>query len=182
MPGKGGEMLDNRRQKEKKVELIKEDLNQAKIIILTDYRGLTVAQMNKLRRNLQNEGIKYKVVKNTLTRLAATELGLEEMNEYMDGPVAIAYGYDDPVTPVKVLVGFAKENDQLTLKSGLLDKQILNEQTLKQLAQLPPREVLLGKVAGCFQAPLSGMLNVLQGNLRGVVYALQAVKEKQENA
>lgn len=174
--------MGNRRLKEKKVELLKEDLSQAKIIVLTDFRGLTVAQMNKLRRSLQVEGVKYRVVKNTLTRIAATELGLEAINAYMDGPVAIAYGYDDPVTPVKLLVTFAKENEQLSLKGGLLEKQILDEQGLRYLSQLPGREVLLAKTLGCFQAPLSGMLNVLQGNLRRLVYALQAVKEKQENA
>ncbi len=174
--------MGNRRLKEEKVELLKEDMSQAKIIVLTDFRGLTVAQMNKLRRSLQVEGVKYRVVKNTLTRIAATELGLEAINVYMDGPVAIAYGYDDPVTPVKLLVSFAKENEQLSLKGGLLDKQILDEQGLQRLSQLPTRDVLLAKTLGCFQAPLSGMLNVLQGNLRGLVYALQAVKEKQENA
>ena len=174
--------MGNRRLKEKKVELLKEDLSQAKIIVLTDFRGLTVAQMNKLRRSLQVEGVKYRVVKNTLTRIASTELGLEAINAYMDGPVDIAYGYDDPVTPVKLLVTFAKENEQLSLKGGLLEKQILDEQGLRYLSQLPGREVLLAKTLGCFQAPLSGMLNVLQGNLRRLVYALQAVKEKQENA
>ncbi len=179
---KGGEILNNRRQKEKKVELLKEELSQAKIIIMTDFRGLTVAQMNKLRRSLQSEGIKYKVVKNTLTRIAATELGLEAINDYMEGPVAVAYGYDDPVTPVKLLVNFAKENEQLSLKGGLLEKQVLDEQGLRQLSQLPTREVLLAKTLGCFQAPLSGMLSVLQGNLRGLVYTLQAIKNKQDNA
>lgn len=175
-------MLGNRKLKEKKVELLKEDLSGAKIVVLTSYRGLTVAQMNKLRRSLQGEGIKYKVVKNTLTRIAANELGLEEINTYMEGPVAIAYGYDDPVTPVKLLVSFAKENEQLVLKGGLLERQLLDEQGLKSLSQLPNREVLLARTLGCFQAPLSGMLNVLQGNLRGLVYVLQAVKEKQESA
>ncbi|MEW5921248.1 MAG: 50S ribosomal protein L10 [Bacillota bacterium] len=173
--------MGNRRLKEKKVELLKEDLDRAKIVVLTDYRGLTVAQMNKLRRILQVEGIKYKVVKNTLNRIAAKELGLEEINAYMQGPVAIAYGYDDPVTPVKLLVKFAKENEQLSLKGGLLEKQILDEQALRRLSDLPPRAVLLARTLGCFQAPLVGMLNVLQGNLRGLLYVLQAVKEKRES-
>ena len=175
-------MLGSRQLKEKKVELLKEELGRAKIIVLTDYRGLTVAQMNKLRRILQAEGVKYKVVKNTLTRIAAKELGIEDLNVYMQGPVAIAYGYDDPVTPVKLLVKFAKENDQLSLKGGLLEKQILDEQGLRRLSDLPSREVLLARTLGSFQAPLVGMLNVLQGNLRGLVYVLKAIKEKQQSA
>lgn len=174
--------MGNRQVKEKKVELLKDDLGRAKIIVLTDYRGLTVAQMNKLRRILQAEGIKYRVVKNTLTRIAAKELGLEDMNVYMQGPIAIAYGFDDPVTPVRLLVKFAKENDQLSLKGGLLESQALDEQGLRRLSDLPSRDVLLARTLGAFQAPLVGMLNVLQGNLRSLVYVLQAIKEKQESA
>ena len=173
-------MLDRRRLKEKKVELLKEELGHAMVIVMTDYRGMTVAQMNKLRRMLQAEGIKYKVIKNTLAQIAAADLGIEAMNTYLEGPVAIAYGYDDPVTPVKLLVKFAKENDQLSLKGGMLEKQVLDEQGLRLLADLPSREVLLARVLGSFQSPLAGMLSVLQGNLRGFVYALQAVKEKRE--
>ena len=172
--------MDRRRLKEKKVELLKEELGHARLIVMTDYRGMTVAQMNKLRRMLQAEGIKYKVIKNTLAQIAAADLGMEAMNTYLEGPVAIAYGYDDPVTPVKLLVKFAKENDQLSLKGGMLEKQVLDEQGLRQLADLPSREVLLARVLGSFQSPLAGMLSVLQGNLRGFVYALQAVKEKRE--
>ena len=174
--------MSNRRLKEEKVEQVKEDLEQAKIVILTNYRGLTVAQMNRLRRILQVEGIKYKVVKKTLTRIAAKKLGLEVIDAYMDGPIAIAYGYEDPVIPVKLLVKFAKENEQLTLKGGLLEKRALDEQDLRRLSELPSREMLLARTLGCFQAPLAGMQNVLQGNLRGLVYALQALKEKQESA
>lgn len=173
-------MLDKRRLKENKVELLKKELGQAKIIVMTDYRGLTVAQTNKLRRILQAEGIKYKVIKNTLARIAAADLDIAAMNAHLEGPVAIAYGYADPVTPVKLLVKFAKEHDQLSLKGGVLEKQILDEQSLRQLADLPSREVLLARVLGSFQSPLAGMLSVLQGNLRGFVYALQAVKEKRE--
>lgn len=172
--------MGKRLEKEKKVAEIKEDLSRANIIVLTDYRGLNVAQMNKMRRLLQQEGIKYRVVKNTLTKIAAKEIGLDNLEEYLEGPMGIAYGFDDPLTPVKILVKFAKENDKLSLKGGVLEKDILNEHDLKRLSELPPREVLLAKVLGCFQAPISGLLNVLQGNIRKLVYVLQAVKEQQE--
>lgn len=172
--------MGKRLEKEKKVAEIKEDLSKANIIILTDYRGLSVAQMNKLRRALQQEGVKYKVVKNTLTKIAAKETGLGYLEEYLEGPMGIAYGFGDPLTPVKALVKFAKEYDKLSLKGGVLENKILDEAGLKRLSELPPREVLLAKTLGCFQAPLSGILNVLQGNIRNLVYVLQAVKEKQE--
>jgi large subunit ribosomal protein L10 len=172
--------LGKRLEKEKKVAEIKEDLSKANIIVFTDYRGLSVAQMNKLRRALQQEGGKYKVVKNTLTKIAARETGLEHIEEYLEGPIGIAYGFDDPLAPVKTLVKFAKEYDNLSLKGGVLENKILDEAGLKRLSELPSKEVLLAKTLGCFQAPLSGLLNVLQGNLRKLVYVLQAVKEKQE--
>jgi len=172
--------LGKRLEKEKKVAKIKEDLSKANIIVLTDYRGLSVSQMNKLRRALQQEGVKYRVVKNTLTKIAARETGLEHLEKYLEGPMGIAYGFDDPLAPVKLLVKFAKEYDKLSLKGGVLENKILEAADLKRLSELPSREVLLAKTLGCFQAPLSGILNVLQGNIRNLVYVLQAVKEKQE--
>lgn len=172
--------MGKRLEKEKKVAEIKEDLSRAKMIVLTDYRGLNVAEMNKMRRLLQQEGVKYRVVKNTLTKIAARETGLSHLEEYLEGPLGIAYGFDDPITPVKILVKFAKEHDKFSLKGGVLEKSILDVGGLKRLSELPSREVLLAKTLGCFQAPLSGFLNVLQGNIRNLVYVLQAVKEKQE--
>ncbi len=170
----------SRKQKEKKVQEIKKDLESSQVIVLTDYRGLTVAKMNKLRRTLEEEGIRYKVVKNTLTKLAAQEVGLEGLDPYMEGPVAIAYGYDDPVTPIKLLVKFAKENDELDIKGGILENQVMDEIQMRRLADLPPKEVLLAQVAGAFQAPMAGMVNALQGNIRNLVYVLNAVKEQKE--
>jgi len=173
--------LGIRREKELKVEEIKGDLDKSKVIVLTDYRGLTVAQISNLRRILREEGVKYRVVKNTLTRLAVRDVGLDNLVQYLDGPTAIAYGYDDPVLPVKLLVKFAKENDNLTIKGGALEKNVLNEGELRRISELPSREVLLAKTLGCLQAPIAGLLSVLNGNIRNLVYVLSAVKEKKEN-
>ena len=170
-------------KKRKIVEEIKQDLNEAKTIVLTDYRGLTVAQMNRLRGILKEQDVKYRVVKNTLARFAVQEAGYTEIDPYLTGPVAIAFGYDDPVVPVKLLVDFSKENDELNLKGGILDRSnFLDENNLVEIAKLPPKEVLLGQVAGSLQSPMSAFLTVLQGNLRNLVYALQAVKEQKESA
>lgn len=171
-----------RQDKEKIVQRIKEDLEGAKVIVLTDYRGLTVAQMNELRNILREEGIKYKVVKNTLTRFAARQAGFDELEKHMEGPIAIAYGYDDPVVPLRLLVKYAKKNDALTFKGGVLEQMVLDESNLRALADLPPRDVLLSTVLGSFQSPISGLLNVLQGNLRNLAYVLQAVKDKKDDA
>lgn len=174
--------MGSRKLKEKKVEEIKADLQDSKVVVLTDYRGLTVAEINELRRTLKETGAQYKVVKNTLTRLALRELGLEGLETHLQGPTAIAYGYDDPVVPVKLLVKFAKGNDHLEIKGGYLENNILNTEELRQIAQLPSREVLLSKVLSCFQSPLAGMLRVLQGNLRNLVFVLEAVREQQADA
>ncbi|HHU77056.1 MAG TPA: 50S ribosomal protein L10 [Firmicutes bacterium] len=168
-----------RSEKEKKVARLKDDFNEANIIVMTDFRGLNVLQMNKLRRALQQEGVKYNVVKNTLARIAARETGLK-IEEYLEGPTGIAYGYDDPLAPVKILVKFAREYDRFSLKGGVLENKILDETDLKRLSELPPKEVLLARVLGGFQAPLSGLMNVLQGNIRSLAYLLQALKEKRE--
>ena len=172
--------MGKRLEKEKKVADIKEDLSKAKIIVLTDFRGLNVAQMNNLRRTLQKEGVKYRVVKNTLTKIAAGEVGLDDLKEYLSGPMGIAYGFDDALEPVKILVKFAKEYDKFSLIGGVLENKVLNEGNLKQLADLPPKEVLLARTLGCLQAPLSGFANVLQANIRNLVYVLQAVHDQKQ--
>lgn len=173
-------MLGSRKEKEKKVQEIKEDLQSASVIVLTDYRGLNVVQINNLRRMLQEEGIRYKVVKNTLTRMAAKEAGMEGLVQFLDGPTAIAYGEDDPVTPIKLLAKFSRDNEELEIKGGVVENAFLSHQDLVRLSELPPKEVLLSQVAGSFQAPLTGFLYVLQANLRGLVYALNGVKEQKE--
>lgn len=174
--------MGNREIKERKVAEIKKDLENSTVIVITDYRGLTVAQIGNLRRMLSAEGVKYKVVKNTLTLLAAKEMGLDNLEQYLQGPTAIAYGYDDPVTPVKLLVRFAKENEHLSIKGGALGNSILNEKELRHLSELPSREVLLARTLGCFQSPLVGLVSVLQANIRNLVYVLDAVREKKESA
>ncbi len=171
-----------RKQKEKKLQEIKEDLGSANVIVLTDYRGLTVAQMNNLRRTLQDERIKYKVVKNTLARLAVRDTGLADLDPLLEGPIAMAFGYDDPIVPVKLLVKFAKENEDLEIKGGVVEKKTLPKNEMVRLAELPSREVLLTRALGSLQSPMVGFVGVLQANLRNLVYVLNAVKEQKEEA
>jgi len=174
--------LGNRAVKEKKVSEILGDLQGTSIVVLTDYRGLSVAQISSLRRMLKQEGVKYKVVKNTLALLAARKAGLEALEQYLEGPTAVAYGYDDPVTPVKLLVKFAKDNEHLSIKGGVLENKIVSEKELRRLAELPSKDVLLARTLGGLQAPLVGFLSVLQGNIRNLVYVLNAIKEQKESA
>ena len=167
-------------EKKQIVQEIKEKVEKSQGIVLVDYRGLTVEEVTELRRNCRKAGVDYKVYKNTLMRFAFKELGLEEFNEYLKGPNAIAFGYDDPVQPAKITSEFAKEHEALEIKAGIVEGTIVGVEEIKELADLPSREVLIAQVLGGFNAPITGLVNVLQGTIRNLVYALNAIKEKQE--
>jgi large subunit ribosomal protein L10 len=171
-------MKVTRETKKKVVSQVKEDLQQAKTAIITDYRGLNVEQVTNLRRALRAEDVKYVVVKNTLASIAAHELGLEALDTYLEGPTAIAYGFEDPVAPAKLLTKFGKDFDKLEIKGGLLGGTLLDPVSIKALAALPPREVLLAQVAGVFAAPMTSFASVSQGILSKFVRTLDAVREQ----
>ena len=172
--------MATKKEKEPVVQEIKEKLQASKGVVLTDYRGLNVSAITELRRNLRAAGVEYKVVKNTLTSIAAKELGIEDIDTYLSGPTAIAYGLEDAVAPAKVIAEFAKNHKELEIKAGLLEGKVIGVDQIKALANLPSREVLLAKLLGSMQSPLYGMANVLQGNIRNLVYVLDAVRQKQE--
>ncbi|ACB83782.1 ribosomal protein L10 [Natranaerobius thermophilus JW/NM-WN-LF] len=175
-------MKKTRQEKERMVEELTEKLSQAESAVLVDYRGLDVAQMNELRRQLGDSNVDFKVVKNTLTSIAAENAGIDEINQYLEGPVGIAFGYDDPVVPAKILNDFSKENEELEFKAAILGESVVGEEKVKNLAKLPSREELLGKVAGTFQAPIAGFAGACQGIIRKFVYAVDAVRQEKEDA
>lgn len=166
-------------QKKEVVSEISEKIKAAKAMVFADYRGLTVEQDTELRNALRKAGVEYKVVKNTLTRFAAKENGLEGLDSYLNGPTAMAVSSTDPVAPAKVLAEYAKKFEKLELKIGVVEGKIIDTNGINALAELPPREVLIAKVLGGFNAPISGLVNVLNGNIRGLVVALNAIAEKQ---
>lgn len=168
-----------RQEKEKIVAEIREKLSRSRSVVLVDYRGLTVAQATRLRRKAREAGVEYRVLKNTLVRLAARDLGLI-LDPLLEGPVALAFGYQDPVAPAKVLADFIKEFKILEIKGGVVEGQVVDATGIKALADLPPREVLLGKVLSGLQAPLVGLVSVLGGPLRGLVYAVEAWRKERE--
>lgn len=163
---------------------IKEKLSNTKGAVLTNYRGLTVAQDTKLRRKLREAGVEYRVFKNTMTRIAAQEAGIEGLDAYLEGPTAIAMSYTDPVAPAKVISDFVKENklQALEVKAGLVEGKVIDADGVKALSALPPREVLIAQVLAGMQAPIAGFVNVLSGSLRNLVYALEAVRQQKESA
>jgi len=171
-----------RERKEQVVGEIKQKLDSSSAVILTDYRGLNVSQVTRLRAELRKADVEYKVLKNTLTSLAAHELDLAGLDTFLTGPTAIAFSKEDPVAPAKILTKFAKEFKVLEIKGGLLDGKIIDSASIKALADLPGREELLAQVLRGMLSPLSGLANVLNGPIRNLVYVLEAVRKQKAGA
>lgn len=164
--------------KKEVVKSIAEWIRGSKSIVITDYRGLTVEQDTELRSALRKAGIEYKVVKNTLTGFAAKECGLDGLDAHLKGPTAMAFSKIDPVAPAKVLMDYVRKFEKLEIKAGVVESRVIDVNDVKALAELPSREVLVARVLGGFNAPIAGFVNVLNGNLRGLVVALNAIAEK----
>lgn len=164
------------------VEELKDKLGRAQTVVVTDYRGLNVQEITELRRQLREAGVEYRVAKNTLTTIAAREADLSELEQFLSGPTAIAFGYDEPVSAAKVISEFARLHRELEIKGGALEGNVIGVAEIQALADLPPREELLAMVARAMQGPIAGMANALQGILRNLAYALNAVREQKEGA
>jgi large subunit ribosomal protein L10 len=158
-----------REEKEQVVELIAEKLQKSKSTIVTDYRGLNVTQVTELRKKLRESNVEFKVLKNTLTRLATQKTDLTGLNDILVGPTAIAFSEEDAVSAAKVLVEFAKKNEALEIKGGIVEGQIVSLDEIKALASLPSREGLI-----------SMFLSVLQAPVRNFALAVKAVADKNE--
>jgi large subunit ribosomal protein L10 len=169
-------------QKKQVVQELTEKVKSAQSIVLADYRGLTVEQDTALRNALRAAGVEYKVVKNTLTSLAMKANGLEGLDSYLNGPTAMAISSTDAVAPAKVLSEYAKKYEKLELKAGVVEGNVIDVNGIKALAELPSREVLIAKMLGSFNAPITGLVNVLNGNIRGLVVALNAIAEQKAEA
>lgn len=143
-----------RPEKVQAVADIREKLESSRAVFLTEYRGLSVKAVQDLRRSLRDAGAEYKVVKMTLAKLAAGDAGIEGLDDYLAGPTALAFAEDDAVATAKALKDFSKSNEAFVLKAGYLAGQILSSEQISKLAEIEPREVLLGRIAGAVKAPL----------------------------
>ncbi len=155
-----------RPEKVEAVADIKERIGQAEAVFLTEFRGMTVKQLEKLRRDLRAVGSDYKVVKMTLARRAADELGLGGLDDTLVGPTAITFAKSDPVATAKALRDAARESNQLVVKAGILSGEVLLPEAVSKLADIEPREVLLAKIAGAMQAPLVQAAGLFQSFTR----------------
>ncbi len=163
-----------------KVAAISESLKSSVAGVLVDYRGLTVEEDTQLRNEFRKAGVEYKVVKNTLTNFAAKEAGLEGLDEVLHGPTSLATHATDLVAPAKIIVEFAKKHEVVEIKSGFVEGKVISVDDIKRLASLPSKEELVASVLRGFNAPVSGLVNVLNGNIRGLVCALNAISQKQQ--
>ena len=167
-------------EKKQVVEDIKQKLEAASLVICADYRGLNVQQATELRNQLRVPGVEYRVLKNTMFRFALEQAGYQDIVEHINGPNAVIFSNEDPVGPAKTITEFAKTNKQIEIKLGILEGKYLSPEAIKGLAQLPPREILLGQVVGTMPAPITSFVRVLNANLTGLVRALDGIREQKE--
>ncbi len=166
--------------KNQKKELVKdlaEKIKTAKSIVFADFKGIKVKDLTLLKKELRKEKVDFRVVKKTFINIAFKETGIEMDAKKMDGQVAISIAKEDEIAPAKILSKFAKNNENLKIISGILESKILSKEEIKALASLPSKDELLAKLVGTINAPVSGFVNVLAGNMRGLVQALKAISE-----
>ena len=156
-------------------------LSESSGAILTDYRGLTVSEITDLRRRLQGAGAEYHVVKNTLFKIACGDR-IGELEEHLTGPVAVAFALQDPVAPAKTIFDFIREKRKAEVKVGLIEGRVYQAEGVRQLSQLPPRQVLIGQAIGIMQAPIYNLVGTLQGIINNFVWTLQAIHDQKAGA
>jgi large subunit ribosomal protein L10 len=168
--------------KKKIAEDLHDRFSRSVVIVVTDYKGLDVAAMNDLRRKLRAEAVEYRVVKNSLLVRAADDTEAALIKKHFKGPSAVAISYEDPVAPAKVLTQFAKENDKLGIKIGVLNGKVLDVNAIKELASLPGREVLLAQLLATLNAVPTSFVRVLAEIPRSMLNVLAAIRDQKEAA
>lgn len=158
-------------QKKEEVSKLAEKMKNAKLILLTDYRGINVTDVTNLRRKLNAVNGEYLVIKNNITKRALAECKIEGLDEFLNGPTAVVIGNEDYLEPSKIIYEYSKDNDFYKIKSGVIDGKVSSKEEIETLAKLPSREVLIAKLAGS-----------LLGNITKLAIAINAVKSKKEEA
>jgi len=170
--------MQTREQKKDIVKNLVEKLKTSKAVVFSDFKGLSVKDMTTLRRELRKEGTQFDVLKKTLINIALKEAGIDLDIKKMEGQIAVAISSQDEVTAAKLIAKTAKATENLKMVSGILGDKVLTAEEVNALAKLPSKEELLAKLVGTLNAPISGLANVLAGNLRGLVTVLKAISEK----
>ncbi len=166
-------------EKQAFVEQLSDKLGKAVAGVVVNYKGITVADDTALRRKLREAGVEYAVVKNSMLRRAAENVGLNELDSVLEGSTAVAISPEDHIAAAKILCEYAEKSKTFEVKAGFVEGKVIDAAGVSDLAKMPPKEVLVAKVLGGLNAPISGFANVLNANLRGLVVALNAIAEKQ---
>lgn len=174
-------MPKSKSQKEQIIKDLQDKLHKSKSMVFANFDGLKVADATELKRECRKEGMEYLVAKKTLFQRALKDSGLENVGpENLSGSLAVIMGYEDEVAPAKTVSKFAKTHEALKIIGGVLENKFVDVTVVSNLSKLPSKQELIARVVGSVRAPLSGLVNVLQGNLRGLVYVLNAVREKKQ--
>ncbi|MEE8564031.1 MAG: 50S ribosomal protein L10 [Atribacterota bacterium] len=172
--------------KDSKKEILQElitKLKESKGVVLTDYQGMNVFQISRLRNELKEKRIEFKVVKNTLMEKASEELNVEDLTKDLIGCTAMAFCSDDGIAPARFLKEYFKKNKiDLKIKSGLIDGRVFSPERIMEIASLPSKDVLVAQMINGVKSPLYSLVFILQGPLRGLIYTLEAVKKEKEKA
>ena len=169
-------MAKTRQQKEELIAQIKERLSRAKSVAFAQISGYTMADANRLRDEAAKEGLETGIVKKTLLQIAAKDSGVEGL-DVLPGSTLAIFGYEDEIAPARLLAKFLKGREAMSISAGIIDGKLVAAETVKAYAALPSHKELLAKLVGSINAPVSGFVNVLAGNLRGLVCVLNAIKE-----
>ena len=172
----------NREEKVAEVEELSGKFAEAKIAIVSDYKGLTVPVLQELRHNLRRNDAEFRVAKNTLLIRAVEDTEYKELQDQFVGTTAVTVSSGDPVSPAKILAEFSKDHPELKIRAALLDGKLLSVDDISALSKLPSKEILLGQMLSVMNAVPTGLVQVLSGVPRTFLYALQAIKEQKEQA
>lgn len=171
-------MAISKQQKQEMVADYVDKMSRSKVLILADYRGLTVARMTELRQRLRETDGQFQVVKNSLFTLALEQVDLPIPTEYLEGPVAVGYCLGDAPPMAKAMMDYAREADSLRIKGAIMGSSVLDYDAVKAMAELPPREVLLAQLLGSVQGPMSSLVSTITAPLREIVQVLKARSEQ----
>jgi len=160
------------------IKNLKEKFLNSEGIFVTSFKGFTVAESNEIRKLIREKGGEFRVVKNTLIRIASQETPVQPVNEYIEGPTALVIAYKDPIEIAKVLNKFVKDHPSLKIRGFVIQGKGFEASAIEELVKLPPKEVLLAQVLGTLQAPIANFIGVLSAIIRNFLYVLKAVEEK----
>jgi len=175
-------MAKTRAEKEQSVSQLKEKFERTESVVLTDYHGISVSQMQELKSDLKPMNAEFTVAKNTLLSIASKEAKKELPEENLKGPTAILLSFDDPLEPIKKLAEFIKKYELPKIKAGIFEGKVLTKDGVIELSKIPSKNELYAKVVGSLNSPISGLVNVLGGNIRNLVYVLNSIKESKGGA